>query len=68
VEIEINGKNFDLERDEVSISELISEYYPVEVPFFAVALNESFISKSQYQSTQLKSGDRIEILSPNPGG
>jgi sulfur carrier protein ThiS len=49
VEIEINGKNFDLERDEVSIS-------------------ESFISKSQYQSTQLKSGDRIEILSPNPGG
>jgi sulfur carrier protein len=37
-------------------------------PPFAVALNLSFVPKTQYAATTLKSGDRIEVISPITGG
>jgi len=35
---------------------------------FAVAVNEFFIPKSEYQSVELKNGDNIELLVPMQGG
>ena len=35
---------------------------------FAVAVNEEFIPKCNYQSVELKSGDRIELVVPMQGG
>jgi len=35
---------------------------------FAIALNEQFIPKSLYASTQLQEGDRLEFLVPMQGG
>ncbi len=34
----------------------------------AIAINESFIPKSDYESTQLIEGDQLEILVPMQGG
>ena len=68
MEIKVNGKDLKIEKEEVNVEDLITHFYPIEVPFFAVALNENFISKSQYQTTQIRNGDKVEILSPNPGG
>ncbi len=35
---------------------------------FAIAVNDQFIAKTQYEKTALNDGDRIEILSPMSGG
>ncbi|MCW8878728.1 MAG: sulfur carrier protein ThiS [Kangiellaceae bacterium] len=35
---------------------------------FAVALNEEFVPKCNYQKIELKSGDRIELVVPMQGG
>ena len=35
---------------------------------FAVAINETFIPRSQYGQTEIKNGDSIEVVSPLEGG
>lgn len=35
---------------------------------FVIALNQNFIPRSQYSTTQLQEGDAIELLSPMAGG
>ena len=40
----------------------------IEVPHFAVALNYNVVPKSQYDSTSLKHGDKIEIVHAVGGG
>lgn len=35
---------------------------------FAVALNGEFVPKSAYATTQLKDGDKLDIVSPIGGG
>lgn len=35
---------------------------------FAVALNSQFVSKTNYESTQLKDGDALDVLFPIVGG
>ncbi|MEO2281689.1 sulfur carrier protein ThiS [Pseudoalteromonas pernae] len=37
-------------------------------PPFALALNGQFVAQQDYAHTQLKAGDRIDILSPIQGG
>lgn len=35
---------------------------------FAVAINEEFVPRSQYQTTQIQTDDAIEIVAPMQGG
>jgi len=35
---------------------------------FVIALNQTFVPRSQYSSTQLQDNDVIELLSPMAGG
>ncbi|USE37393.1 sulfur carrier protein ThiS [Endozoicomonas sp. SCSIO W0465] len=35
---------------------------------FAVAVNQSFVPRSGYESYELKDGDKVEIVSPIQGG
>ena len=35
---------------------------------FVIALNQTFVPRSQYSSTQLQDNDAIELLSPMAGG
>ncbi|WP_370981362.1 sulfur carrier protein ThiS [Agaribacterium sp. ZY112] len=50
-----------------ALSELISTAVTGDAPF-AIAINEQFIPRSEYNNTELKDGDRVEILSPMQGG
>ncbi|MDG4813289.1 sulfur carrier protein ThiS [Hydrogenovibrio sp. 3SP14C1] len=35
---------------------------------FAVAINEAFVPRSQYEKTSIQTDDRIEIVAPMQGG
>ena len=35
---------------------------------YAIALNGEFVPKSKYQDVNIKNGDKIEIVSAQPGG
>lgn len=35
---------------------------------FAVAINDAFVPRSQYQTTQIQTNDAIEIVAPMQGG
>lgn len=35
---------------------------------FAVAINEAFVPRSQYEKTSIQANDRIEIVAPMQGG
>lgn len=35
---------------------------------FAVAVNEEFIPKANYQNVELKDGDKVELVTPMQGG
>lgn len=39
-----------------------------EAEGFVIALNQNFIPRSLYDQTLLKTGDKIELLSPMAGG
>ena len=40
----------------------------VEHKDFVIALNQTFVPRSQYASTQLQDNDAIELLAPMAGG
>lgn len=65
MKIKINGEVFTTEQS--TLSALIAEQVKRETPF-AIAVNETFVAKSQYSETHLSDGDSIEILSPMQGG
>jgi len=63
--IEINGNSVSIASSE--LSQILSEHVDNSAPF-AVAINETFIPKSQYEGTTVNENDKIEILSPMQGG
>ena len=58
----LNGKT------EILNSNQLTELLPRFKAPFAVALNGCFIAAAQYPSTQLKTGDQLDIVSPIAGG
>lgn len=71
--IKLNGeiKNFDHIH---TVSDLLNKLsaddqsFAQRSPYIAVAINQSFISKSEYDHQALQEMDAIEIVSPHPGG
>ena len=45
---------------------LVSQGYKVDT--IAVAINQSFVSRDTYQSTQIKDNDEIDVVAPISGG
>ncbi len=64
--LNINGKDCEAKSSQ-NLEELILEL-KINAPHFAVALNYQVIPKSQYKSTTLKEGDKIEIVHAVGGG
>lgn len=62
----INGQNREF-RDVKSLAELVREL-DISVPHFAIAVNSQVISKSGYESTVIRDGDKIEIVHAVGGG
>ena len=62
----INGEVKEFEKESLSLKELLEELGYKEG--FAVALNETFILKSKYNTTLVKNEDRVDIVAPVQGG
>jgi sulfur carrier protein len=66
MKISINGEIKELDKNSLSVKELLKEMnYGKGI---AVALNETFVLKTKYEETDIKDGDRLDILSPVQGG
>lgn len=66
LQLTVNG-----EAKELDSAMILAEALPIwgfEGRHFAVAVNGSFVPKSQYDSFQLQGGEALEILSPRQGG
>ena len=66
IEIFLNGENKRLKTTATLASVLEQWGYNYEA--IATALNETFIPRELYSSTQIKNGDCIEIVSAMQGG
>lgn len=62
--IQVNG--LATEVAQADLPSLLAEHTGKTV--FAVAINGDFVPKSNYESVQLKEGDKVDILSPMQGG
>ncbi len=76
MKISINGITYDIDASS-SITEaleasknLIAKQGHKQIEFndFVIALNQTFVPRSQYSSTLLQDNDVIELLSPMAGG
>ena len=52
----------------LALDQLVHRLTHLEQKTFAIAVNETFVPKTQYTTTEIQPGDRIEILSPMQGG
>ncbi len=66
MQLNINGEQLELKTSR-TISDMVREL-AIDVPHFAVALNYNVVPKSQYESTPLKEGDKVEIVHAVGGG
>ena len=64
--VSVNGKPVELPEG-VSVDGLL-DHLKVKREYTAVAINREITPKAQYADTQLKDGDRIEIVRPMGGG
>ena len=64
--LNINGEDRETKLSQ-NLEELVKEL-EINAPHFAVALNYQVIPKSQYNTTALKDGDKIEIVHAVGGG
>jgi sulfur carrier protein len=65
VNIIVNGQNQNISR--VNLSMVLEELGYKQMKL-ATSLNGDFISVEQIDNTELKDGDKLEILSPQQGG
>ena len=66
MDITINGKPTIIEES-ITLSELIALKSVIQEGI-AVALNDIVIPKSQWETVQIKSGDKILIITATAGG
>ena len=64
--VTVNGETKNITKAS-SVLDLLTEL-DLKDAFVAVAVNNSCITRSQYDQTDLKENDKIEILAPMAGG
>ncbi len=55
-------------QEQLPLQQLVQMQDLVHANTFAVAVNQSFVPKTDYGNTMLTHGDRIEIVAPMQGG
>jgi len=65
MKIILNGKDFP--TDEITVSQLVASL-KLDTRRIAIECNLSIVPRSEYQSTKLNNGDRVEIVSFIGGG
>lgn len=66
MKISVNGEKKVFDKEHMSVRELLDALKYKEG--FAVALNTTFILNTTYETTMIKEGDALDILSPVQGG
>lgn len=66
ISVSLNGQSHHINEGTV-LNDAISHWGYGE-QLFAIAINDTFIARNQYQETLLKEGDRIDVVSPMQGG
>ena len=64
--LDINGEEHNISSSN-TLAELVREL-DIHAPHFAMALNFQVVPKSQYESTPIKEGDKVEIVHAVGGG
>ncbi len=68
MKIKLNGEETTLEKDSVTISELL-KLKDVKMPeMVSVEYNSDILDRDQFDTTQVKEGDQIEFLYFMGGG
>lgn len=65
IQVLINQKAVPLAADTPLAEALAQQAFS---PPYAVAINTQFVPRSAYAQTLLKSGDRVEVITPVTGG
>ena len=70
INITFNGTSHDIATDSTITQALavLTIASNTEANKFVIALNQTFVPRSQYSTTQLQNNDAIELLSPMAGG
>lgn len=63
----VNGQEREFNQDKLTISDLV-KILEIKAPNFAVAVGYDVIPKSEYDSYELKEGDKVEIVHFVGGG
>ncbi len=64
--ISVNGEIKEFNRERLMLNELLEEMQFGKG--VAVALNETFVLRTNYAKIDINDGDRLDILSPVQGG
>ena len=67
MKIRVNGEWEEIAEATV-IAVLEKRRLSTENPWFAVAINRTFVPRSEYLSRRLAEGDEVEIVTPRQGG
>lgn len=66
MKISVNGKIVQIQKG-ANLVDFIKINFS-SLTSYAIALNGEFVPKSKYQDVNIKNGDKIEIVSAQPGG
>jgi len=64
----VNGKSQSIDKDTISILELIKLNNVQQPDMVSVQLNEEFVTRDSFESTQVKEGDEVDFLYFMGGG
>jgi len=67
MKIILNGEEREFDKDKMTIKDLVEELQ-IKAPNFAVAVGIDVIPKSEYESYELKEGDKVEVVTFVGGG
>lgn len=68
MELRINGELRRFEREEFTVAKLLEALDIEQRKGVAVALNDSVVPRSQWDTTGVEDGDRLEIIQATQGG
>ncbi len=66
MKIVVNGETIALAKE--TTLRLLLDELAYQAGTLAVAVNETFVPRSSYETTVIRSGDRVEIVAPMQGG
>lgn len=66
INIQFNGEPFSFNAS-MTLAELLEQQQPAD-QLFAVAINQTFVPRSQYHTHRVEEGDSVELIVPMQGG